>query len=233
MAMFYSIYYDRGGRKSNQDSVALHKVTTKKGELIMALVSDGCGGMDDGEYAGGCVAEKMSAWFYEELINIVRRTDSISKIERAADRKLFSIHEELKKTGGDKGRHIAATFTMLIVYRKRYLVLWLGDSPGVLLDRRINFLTSAGKFDTVLTKCVGCGRFFYPMSKRGWVKRNTAYMLTTDGMGKYLAEKRISGPLLPAHINSAKTADRTLKTIGKMLQNAGENDNISAVYIRF
>ena len=233
MDMFYSIYYDRGGRKSNQDSVALHKVTTKKGELIMALVSDGCGGMDDGEYAGGCVAEKMSAWFYEELINIVSRTDSFSKIERAADRKLFSIHEELKKTGGDSGRHIAATFTMVIVYRKRYLVLWLGDSPGVFFSREVKFLTSGGKHDSFLTKCVGCGRFFYPMSKRGRIRKNTALMLTTDGIGKYLAEKRISGPLLPERIDCAKTAERTLKTIGKLLQNAGEKDNLSAVYIRF
>ena len=231
--MFYSIYYDRGGRAGNQDSVALHKVTTKKGELVMALVSDGCGGMDDGEYAGGYVAEKMSAWFYEELINIVRRKESFSTIERSAVRKIFSIHEELKKTGGDNGKRLAATFTMFIAYRKRYMVLWLGDSPGAVLDRKIKFITSPGKKDSILTKCVGCGRFFNPMSKSGRIKKNTAVMLTTDGIGKYLAEERISGPLLPGRIDCAKSADRTLKTIGKLLQNSGENDNMSAVYIGF
>ena len=231
--MFYSIFYDRGGRKSNQDSVALHKVTTKKGELIMALVSDGCGGMDDGEYAGGYVAEKMSAWFYEVLINIVKRTDSFSKIERAVNRKLFSIHEDLKKTGDRDGKKLAATFTMLIAYRKRYIVLWLGDSPCVVLGRRIKFITSAREKDGVLTKCVGCGRYFYPMSKTGWIKKNTAILLTTDGIGKYLGMKRISEPLLPEHIDSAKSADRRLNTIGKFLQNSGETDNMSAVYIRF
>ena len=231
--MFYSIYYDRGGRESNQDSVALHKVTTKKGELIMALVSDGCGGMDDGEYAGGFVAEKMSEWFYEELIYIVRRTDSFAKIERAADRKLFNIHEELKSTGSVYGKRFAATFTMFIAYRKKYLLLWLGDSPGAALGREISFLTSVRERDSFLTKCVGSGRFFYPMSKKGRIKKNTAVMLTTDGMGKYLSDKRISGPLLPKSTDSAKSTERTLKTIGKMLKSAGETDNMSAVYIRF
>ena len=51
--------------------------------------------------------------------------------------------------------------------------------------------------------------------------------------GKYLAEKRITGPLLPDRIDSAKGAERTLKTIGKMLQNTGETDNMSAIYIKF
>ncbi len=231
--MFYSIYYDRGTMKSNQDSVALHKVTTKKGELVMALVSDGCGGMDEGEYASGFIAEKMSTWFYEELIILVKRTELFSKIERSASRKLFSIHEELKKIGNDRGKRIAATFTMLIVYRKRYLVLWLGDSPGMILGKEIKFLTSVREKDSFLTKCVGCGRFFHPMSKSGWIKKNTAIMLTTDGIGKYLTEKRISDPLLPVHIDCAKSAERTLKTIGKFLKNSGESDNISAVYISF
>lgn len=231
--MFYSIYYDRGARESNQDSVALHKVTTKKGELIMALVSDGCGGMDDGEYAGGYVAEKMSAWFYEELIDIVKRSGSFSKIEHSANRKIFSIHEELRKNGNDSGKHLAATFTMLIVYRKRFLVLWLGDSPGVALGKGVKFLTSVREKDSFLTKCVGCGRFFFPMSRIGRVKKNTAIMLTTDGIGKYLTEKRISGPLLPGHIDGAKSAERRLKTIGKLLKDSGESDNMSAVYIRF
>ena len=231
--MFYSIYYDRGGREINQDSVALHKVTTKKGELIMALVSDGCGGMDDGEYAGGFVAEKMSSWFYEELINIVKRTNSFAKIEKAADRKVFSIHEELKRKGGKAGKRMAATFTMLIVYRNRYQILWLGDSPGIMLGRKPMFLTAARQKEEFLTKCVGSGRFFYPMSKYGRIRKNTAMLLTTDGMGKYLAEKRITGPLLPDRIDSAKSAERTLKTIGKMLQNTGETDNMSAIYIKF
>ena len=45
---FYSILYEKGKRDKNEDTVAIHKFTTLDGEVIMALVCDGCGGMDMG-----------------------------------------------------------------------------------------------------------------------------------------------------------------------------------------
>ncbi|MBE5895005.1 MAG: serine/threonine-protein phosphatase, partial [Lachnospiraceae bacterium] len=74
--MEYGVLYEKGCRERNQDSLALHRMMTQRGEVVLAAVCDGLGGMDAGEIASGYVAERLSIWFYEDLPDLLEKRRS-------------------------------------------------------------------------------------------------------------------------------------------------------------
>lgn len=124
----YGCLYEKGQRESNQDSIALHKIVTSYGNVVLAVVCDGMGGMDEGETASGYVAERMSCWFYEELPLLLERRVGMKGIARSIERKLFHLHIDLKEYGKRKGIVTGTTASILLVADQKYLICHLGDS---------------------------------------------------------------------------------------------------------
>ena len=59
---------DIGIRKNiNQDSVLVKHAETELGEILLAVVCDGMGGMDKGELASATVIRSFATWFEQEL----------------------------------------------------------------------------------------------------------------------------------------------------------------------
>ena len=59
---------DVGIRKQvNQDSILVKHADSKMGEMILAVVCDGMGGLDKGELASATVIRKFAKWFEQEL----------------------------------------------------------------------------------------------------------------------------------------------------------------------
>ena len=73
MKMISGIYWDRGNRSVNQDSLVLEQVLTSKGRVLFAAVSDGIGGLSEGEVASGFILEKLLTNFYQQLLPLIGR----------------------------------------------------------------------------------------------------------------------------------------------------------------
>ncbi|MFR0666029.1 MAG: PP2C family protein-serine/threonine phosphatase [Faecalimonas umbilicata] len=59
---------DRGIKKKiNQDSLLVRSAMTKEGEILLAAVCDGMGGLEKGEVASGEVIRALVRWFEETL----------------------------------------------------------------------------------------------------------------------------------------------------------------------
>ena len=59
---------DIGIRKHvNQDAVLIRSAVGKEGEVLLAAVCDGMGGLEKGEVASGEVIRGLSRWFEEKL----------------------------------------------------------------------------------------------------------------------------------------------------------------------
>ena len=67
------VYWDKGNRKLNQDSITFQQVITGKGRAAMAVVSDGIGGLDEGEIASGFLIEKLVENFYGQIVSLLGR----------------------------------------------------------------------------------------------------------------------------------------------------------------
>ena len=83
MRFLSEVYWDKGGRCVNQDSISLQEVRMKGEKVVFALICDGIGGLDGGEIASGFVAERMTEWFYKEALNLLRRHKGRKKIEKS------------------------------------------------------------------------------------------------------------------------------------------------------
>ena len=60
MQFISEVYWDRGAREVNEDSLSLQQVSIRGKKVVFALVCDGIGGLEQGETASGFVAERMT-----------------------------------------------------------------------------------------------------------------------------------------------------------------------------
>ena len=68
MKLLSAVCSDRGIKKKiNQDSLLVRSAMTKEGEILLAAVCDGMGGLEKGEVASGEVIRALERWFEETL----------------------------------------------------------------------------------------------------------------------------------------------------------------------
>ena len=60
-------------KQTNQDSVLIKHGETEKGEILLAVICDGMGGLEKGELASATVIRTFSKWFDEELPHYIKR----------------------------------------------------------------------------------------------------------------------------------------------------------------
>lgn len=230
---FYSILYEKGKRDKNEDTVAIHKFTTLDGEVIMALVCDGCGGMDMGECASGYMTECIEDWFYLELPDRVRSGTGRRGIARDLKNRIFKAHEELRRYGAGIGKMLGTTLTVFLSVKDKYLILQSGDSAAYSIAAGSKCLTARHAEGGRLTRCMGSGKYNAPSMTLGHVKEGSAFLLVSDGMCHTLGETDYCGALSPRKIKDADAASRGLRTLADAAIRRGETDNISALYLHF
>ncbi len=235
MKMLSGVYWDQGGRAVNQDSVALQQVMTGKGRVMMAVVSDGIGGLPEGETASGYITERLIESFYGQLVPLIGRKKGKKALMRGLLRCFSSMNGNLKHYGSGKEIQLGATVSLLFVWGRRYIIMHLGDSRIYLwrsyrlYKGRIKLLTkdhsAAGG---VLTKCLGSFPFQYPDIQFGRLYGRSGFLLCTDGFYRRLDEEAFQ-VLAPDEIGSDEQIYRRLKEMAAVSLKKGEQDNLSAI----
>ena len=128
MKVISGVYWDKGKRDANQDSLILEQVLTKKGRVVLAAVCDGIGGLKEGEVASGFIAERLREVFYDELIGLAVKGKSRKKIEKCFLRCCFEINDALQCYGEGKRVLLGATMSVLLLWKGHYMTVHLGDS---------------------------------------------------------------------------------------------------------
>ena len=122
MKIISGIYWDPGRRELNQDSVALLQAVTGAGRVLFAAVSDGIGGLAEGEIASGYITERLIENFYDQMLSLAGRKKGKRAMERSLLRCLYDINSELKFYGKGKDLKLGATLSLLFVWQRRYAV---------------------------------------------------------------------------------------------------------------
>ena len=233
MKMISGIYWDRGKRTVNQDSLVLEQVLTSKGRVLFAAISDGIGGLSEGEVASGFIMEKLLANFYQQILPLIGGSRGYRAIRRSILRCLFETGQALQKYGTSKEISLGATISLLLVIKNRYLAIHLGDSRIYRLkDRGLKQITrDHSREGNILTKCLGSFDYQYPDIYVGRVGRKSGFLLCSDGFFHYLKENALKELLSPKEISTEEQINRRLKELASRNIKQGENDNISAIYV--
>ncbi|MGN0346490.1 MAG: PP2C family protein-serine/threonine phosphatase [Lachnospiraceae bacterium] len=245
--------YDTGRREMNQDSLSVQKMQTKAGEVLMAILCDGIGGLQHGEMASGYIVETLTIWFYDELPFLLKRNIGSKALQNQILKQLYIIHGTIKNFGKKKGIHLGSTLSMLLIIRNQYYFFYIGDGKAVHIQtkhspfRKNNYVYNElsnqnvsiqKKTDSkagVLTSCIGCGVFSKPIMKNGHIREGDGLFMSTDGLLPYitgqdiLALARTDTDSFREHILRQNTMKQLLrKAYGK-----GGGDNMSAIYIQY
>lgn len=245
MNIISGVYWNRGGQAVNQDSLTLQQAVTGRGRVLMAAVSDGIGGLPEGETASGYITEKLVENFYGQMLSLITGGKRAKFIRNSFLRCFCSMNEELRRYGDGKGIRLGATVSLLFVWRKRYMIFHLGDSrvylyhPGGTDSYRASppyggapeLLTRdhSGK-GSGINRCMGSFPYQRPDIRTGVIHERCAFLLCTDGFYRTL-DMQTMGALNPEDINCEGQIEKRLKAMASCACQRGEQDNMSAIYL--
>lgn len=232
--MISGVYWNQGKRELNQDSLVLEQALTNKGRILLAAVSDGIGGLSEGETASGLAAEKLVQEFYHQILPLAGKGRGMRYLKRSLLRCLFETGQMLGKYGRSKEISLGATVSVLLIFRSRFLIVHLGDSRIYCLQKRKNAVQITKdhrSFPNALTKCIGSFPYQIPDIYQGRIRGKTGFLLCTDGFYHSLNEDMLTEILNPREIKEEVQIEKRLKGMAEYCSRQGEQDNISALYV--
>ncbi len=189
MHFIYANAWDKGDYYAkNQDSFGIQTVLTGSGPYGMAMICDGVGSLDKGEYASGVVVREMTEWFYGCGLPLLCKGASKIKLWRSCRRGLQAVHDQLAEIGTTQGVVMGTTFTMLILTRRRYYCFQVGDSICFKVAGKIRIV---GKRQVnehgELFGVVGAGELPDIALQTGRYSSKHRFILCSDGFGRCLS----------------------------------------------
>ena len=237
-------------KNTNQDSVLVKHARTDSGEVVMAIVCDGMGGLAKGELASATVIRAFDCWFREQLPYELENID-FPVIGQKWSLMLKELNAHILEHGKKTGASLGTTFSGILMYEGRYVIVHVGDSRVYRVSSSLEQLTTDQTFvareirkgtmteaqakvdkrRNLLLQCVGASKNVEPEVLYGSVKEG-AYMLCSDGFRHEISPDEILGSLNPINLKNKETMHRNVRYLIELVKSRMERDNISAILIK-
>lgn len=224
---------DQGSKGNvNQDAILVKNRITSLGEVCIAVVCDGMGGLSKGEEASGHVIRRLNDWFTYHGGGI-RRFD---KMVYLAEKELHLISDEIMEYGRKNGFVIGTTTTLLLLAGRQFAIIHVGDSRAYKLQRgvtaRVRQLTTDQSVnDCMLTQSVGCARIA-PEIIRGKVERGDVFLLCSDGFRHKNTLSDLKKGFASSLIKDENQIEGMIRVYIDRARKLGETDDISALVLK-
>ena len=234
----------------NEDSVLIKHVKCSLGEMILAVVCDGVGGLDKGELASATVVREFSKWFDEELPFELENFD-MQIIEKKWLELIKDINVKMLEYGYKSGKRIGTTFTGLFIANNEYMIAHVGDTRVYYINTSIKQLTidqtlvakeirrgtltleeaKTDKRRNIILQCVGASSTVEPDIIQGICEKGV-YMLCSDGFRHEITEDEMYKFLNPKNLINKETMYSNIQYLIDENKRRREKDNISAILIK-
>jgi serine/threonine protein phosphatase PrpC len=204
---YVALLTDRGvARSKNEDAGCIEVAETALGEVVMAVVCDGVGGLELGELASSTVVERFVRWFECDLRQLVEEAHEESRlrapaIENAWAGLLNSLNADIHAYGRLEGVRLGTTFTGVLACGGEYLVGHVGDCRAYLVcggqvtqvtrdqTQRVRRFApdatglgrDASAYATVLVQAVGTQGKVSPAFSAGALPADGLFVVCSDG----------------------------------------------------
>lgn len=237
-------------KKVNQDSLLIKHAHTGSGEVLMAVVCDGMGGLSNGELASATVIRTFAKWFSEELPYELENVD-MKVISGKWELMLKDLNSQLLEYGNSIGKSLGTTFSGVLFIENDFLIVHVGDTRiyhiGSALEqlttdqtfvareiRRGTMTVDQAKTDkrrNLLLQCVGSSRVVEPEIVCGTIQTG-AYMLCSDGFRHEITESEIYEALNPMNMKNKDAMHENARYLIETVKARQEKDNISVLLIK-
>lgn len=260
MKLLSAVCSDRGIKKKiNQDSLLVRSAMTKEGEILLAVVCDGMGGLEKGEVASGEVIRALARWFEETLPLLLSGEQEKKGVgergKRAIAKSLESLIQEenqmISVYGKEKNLLLGTTVSAVLLIAGWYLIVHVGDSRVYGLTEDVQQLTKdqtyvqreidAGRLTkeqarqhprrNVLLQCVGVQEKITPEWKSGVYYPGMGFLICSDGFCNQLLHGELEERFCRNYLRAEWEMEENLKEVMEQNKRRMETDNLSAIWI--
>lgn len=237
-------------KNTNQDSVLVKHASTELGEVVLAIVCDGMGGLAKGELASATVIRAFDRWFYEQLPYEINNID-FHVIGQKWSLMLKELNGQILEYGKKIGSSLGTTFSGILAFRDQYVIVHVGDSRVYRISSSLEQLTTDQTFvareicrgtmteaqakvdkrRNLLLQCVGASKNVEPEILYGNVKKG-AYMLCSDGFRHEITPEEMIESLNPINLRNEEIMHNNSRYLIELVKSRMERDNISVVLIK-
>lgn len=237
-------------KNTNQDSLLVKHAKTDIGEVLMAIVCDGMGGLSKGELASATVIRAFSDWFDNELPFELENTD-MQIIGSKWSLMLKDLNVKISEYGDEIGSSLGTTFSGILFVEDKYVLVHVGDSRIYHIGSSLNQLTTDQTFvareisrgnmtpeqaktdkrRNLLLQCVGASKVVEPQIICGNTDKG-AYMLCSDGFRHEISEAEIYESLNPVNLMNKEAMHSNVKYLIEQNKQRHERDNISVILVK-
>lgn len=240
-------------KETNQDSIGVRIANTKDGQIVMAVLCDGMGGLSKGEVASAAVVQEFCRWF-EQDFPFKQGKMNWSKLADEWEKMLKQLNAKIMKYGKKFEENIGTTVTAVLMVKNKYMAIHVGDSrlykissarsmkqltqDQTVVQREIDrgMLTPEEAENdprrSVLLQCVGASKTIQPEIRFGKIESRCVYMLCSDGLRHEAQEDEISQMFSPAVLCNKEDMHHNATALIQMVKKRQEKDNISVVLIK-
>lgn len=241
-------------KQTNQDSLCIKEAQTDKGNILLAMVCDGMGGLEKGELASATIIRTFSDWFEKDLPEMLTSQNVIDDIAYSWDKIIKEQNQLIAEYGIKNGIQLGSTITvMLFLEDGNYLIGHVGDTRAYLIkDDNILILTNdqtlmareikmgritpeAAERDprrNVLLQCVGASRIVQPEFSKGKYQQGECYMICSDGFRHEITPEEIRYCFAPSSNPDENAMRNNVVKLIELNKLRKESDNISAILIK-
>lgn len=237
-------------KDTNQDSMLIKHASTQYGEVLLAIVCDGMGGLAKGELASSTVIRAFSEWFDKELTNELTSLD-MRVVAGKIELMLKDLNVKILEYGKSNRISLGTTFSGILFVDNQYVIAHVGDTRIYNIGSCLNQLTEdqtvvareislgrmtmeqakSDKRRNMLLQCIGASRVVTPQIIYGETEKG-AYMLCSDGFRHEIREAEIFESLNYINLTNKSVMHENVKYLIDLVKSRKERDNISVVLIK-
>lgn len=239
-------------KKTNQDSVLIQEASTDYGQVLLAVVCDGMGGLAKGEVASSTVINNMSEWFSTEFADILYTGMDPDSLRISLENFIYRMNEKIQKYSKANRCSMGTTFVALFIVGDKYYVLNVGDSRVYRIRDSFDVITKDQTYvqreidmgrmtpeqaetdpqRSVLLQCVGASNYIDPDFYVGDVVAGDCFLLCSDGFRHVIQPNEFYEYLNPYVLTDETKMKQSLEYFVDLNKYRKEEDNISAALIR-
>lgn len=239
-------------KKTNQDSLLVLQAQTGVGNVLLAVVCDGMGGLAKGEVASAAVIRSFAAWFHDTLPGMLADGFSPDALHISWEELVQQCNQHIANYGAGIHVDLGTTVVALFVIGETYYILNIGDSRIYVITNQIFQLTKDQTYiqremdegrmtleqalcnpqRNVLLQCIGASRVIEPDFMAGQLAPDQCYLLCSDGFRHVISPEEILRALNPRVATSKEAMTKALRDLTELDKARKEDDNISAILIR-
>ncbi len=258
MEFISAVHTDKGiVKQTNQDAVLIKEASADCGNLLMAAVCDGMGGLAKGEVASATLIRALSNWFDQVLPQVLfdhigNYHFRVEELWKSLDALIQDTNQKITAYGNTIHTALGTTATVLLLINDEYYTVNVGDSRIYLMKQDIWQLTQDQTYvqremdegrmtpeqaaidpqRNVLLQCVGASESIVPAFSQGRFEKESMFMLCSDGFRHRLVSQELYAMLNPGVLGNEREMKEATINCVEINKQRRENDNISVALVR-